>query len=56
MPLARELLLRGEQETVLQVFEDCKRFWKLDRGRLDQWSEDVRAGRLPLFGIVQLTL
>jgi hypothetical protein len=50
MLLARALLEQGQREPVLDYFERCKRFWRMDRGRLDAWSSDVREGRMPDFG------
>jgi len=50
MLLAKELLERGEASTVMQYFEACRRFWKLERGRLDRWTKDAQEGRAPDFG------
>jgi hypothetical protein len=50
MSLAKELLERGEQETVLRYFELCRKFWNSHGEVLDRWTEDVRAGRNPQFG------
>ena len=50
MSLARDLVEKGERETVLQYFELCRKFWKLGQDRLDQWTKDVRAGQMPDFG------
>ena len=50
MSLARDLLEKGERETVLQYFELCRKFWKMGQRNLDQWTEDVKAGRTPEFG------
>jgi hypothetical protein len=50
MTLARELLLKGEREVVLQYFDKCRRFWKRHSAKLDVWTEDVKAGRIPNFG------
>lgn len=48
--LARDLLEKGERETVLQYLELCREFWKMGPRQLDQWTEDVKAGRTPEFG------
>jgi hypothetical protein len=48
MSLARELLERGERETVLQYFEGCAQFWKTEK--LQQWTDEINAGRIPSFG------
>ncbi len=50
MSLARELLAKGGQETVLQYFVLCRKFWTTGGEKLDQWSKDVEAGRDPDFG------
>jgi len=50
MSLAKDLLEKGERDTVLQYFELCRKFWKDDYGKLDEWSEEVKAGKIPHFG------
>lgn len=50
MSLAKDLLEKGERETVLQYFELCRKFWEMDRGRLDDWSQVVKADKIPDFG------
>jgi len=55
MALAKELLDKGQTSVVLQYFALCKKFWKMDRGRLDEWSAIVRSGKMPDFG-ANLTL
>ena len=50
MSLAKDLLERGEREVVLEYFELCRKFWRLESGRLDQWSHEARAGKTPDFG------
>lgn len=50
MALARELLLIGEREDVLEFLELCGRFWESDRGRIDRWMNEIRDGRPPDFG------
>jgi hypothetical protein len=47
--LAKELLEKGQAAAVLQYFALCKNFWKLDHGRLDEWSATVRGGGIPNF-------
>jgi hypothetical protein len=51
MTLARDLLMRGERETVLQYLRECGRFWKTGRGRLRIWSIQVRLHISPSFGL-----
>ena len=50
MSLAKDLLAKGESRAVLQYFEDCRKFWKRDNGRLALWAEDVKVGNVPEFG------
>jgi hypothetical protein len=50
MQLAKELVEKDERDVVLQYFDLCRKFWKMDRGRLDQWSATVRGGGTPDFG------
>ncbi len=50
MSLAKDLLEKGERDTVLQYFELCRKFWTMDYGKLDDWSQEVKAGKIPDFG------
>lgn len=50
MALAKELLEAGESDAVLQFFDSCGVFWKLDHGLMQQWKDAVAAGRIPDFG------
>jgi hypothetical protein len=50
MTLAKELFEKGDRETVLKYFQLCSKFWKTNFGKLDQWTEDVKKGKLPDFG------
>ena len=45
MMLAKELLEKGERESVLEYFQLCKRFWK--SASLDKWAAQVTAGKTP---------
>jgi tetratricopeptide (TPR) repeat protein len=47
--LAKELLEKGEKESVLEYFELCSRFWKRHRSELNEWAATVRAGGIPCF-------
>lgn len=49
MSLAKDLLERGEREVVLEYLNRCRTFWKMDHGRLDEWSATVRGGGMPDF-------
>jgi hypothetical protein len=50
MSLANELLEKGEKETVIEYFELCKKFWKMNDGRLDSWIASIKGGGKPYFG------
>lgn len=50
MLLAKELLKLGETEVVLEYFELHKEFWTSPRRQLEQWTDDVKANRIPQFG------
>jgi hypothetical protein len=50
MSLAEDLLNKGERQVVLDYFELCRKFWKMDDGKLDLWSKEVKAGKVPDFG------
>jgi hypothetical protein len=50
MSLAKDLVELGETEAVLAYFEQCRVFWKMGGPRLDAWTSDVKAGRVPNFG------
>ncbi len=49
MTLAKDLLEKGQSEVVLQYLTLCRNFWKMDYGKLDQWSAAVRSGGTPNF-------
>jgi hypothetical protein len=48
MSLAKDLLEKGERQVVLDYFALCKKFWNY--GRLDEWSQEVKDGKIPDFG------
>jgi hypothetical protein len=50
LSLARDLLAKGDKAIVLEYLDLCRKFWKLERGRLDQWKKDVEEDRVPDFG------
>ena len=50
MMLARELLQKGEKEVVLEYFSLCSKFWEMGQDSLEEWSDLVRANRVPDFG------
>ncbi len=51
MSLAKELLEQGEREVVLDYFDLCARFWRIDYGRkaLAYWRQVVISGKIPDF-------
>jgi hypothetical protein len=49
MSLAKDLLEKGEKDVVLEYFELCRMFWKMGKEDLDQWTSDVKAGKIPDF-------
>jgi hypothetical protein len=50
MALARDLLERGERDTVLQYLDLCAVFWRSGREKLQAWTAAVKEGRTPEFG------
>jgi len=50
MTLAKALLEKGEKDTVLEYFTLCSKFWKMDHGKLKEWSALVKQGAMPDFG------
>jgi hypothetical protein len=50
MNLARELLAVGEKKVVLTYFELCAKFWKMNDGKLKEWTTLVEDGKTPEFG------
>jgi len=50
MSLAKDLLVKGERDVVLEYFALCRKFWEMHNGRLDEWSKEVKSGKIPDFG------
>jgi hypothetical protein len=51
MMLAKELLEKGERQAVLDYFSLCAKFWTYEGGKkLEQWTAEVKAGKMPDFG------
>jgi outer membrane lipoprotein-sorting protein len=50
MRLAKDLLEKGERDSVLQYFSLCRAFWKMGGTKLDEWTAEVRKGAIPRFG------
>jgi hypothetical protein len=49
MHLARDLLRRGEHQTVLHYLQQCRRFWAMGTTWLDIWEKKVGRGATPTF-------
>ncbi len=49
MSLAHDLLAAGESDAVLEYFELTRSFWEMGKERLDRWSNQVHAGKVPDF-------
>ena len=50
MNLARDLLKKGEKETVLKYFELCEVFWKKGPETIKEWRESIGRDQVPDFG------
>ncbi|HEX4438550.1 MAG TPA: hypothetical protein VH854_00675 [Thermoanaerobaculia bacterium] len=50
MVLARRLAEKGERDAVVRYLDRCRKFWSMDRGRLDSWKSQIAAGVVPDFG------
>ena len=50
MSLALDLLEKGERDAVLEHFMRCRKFWKFHPEKLDEWMQEVMAGKIPDFG------
>ena len=48
MSLAQDLLGRGEREAVLEYFQRCRKFWRMDNGRLGNGARKSGPGRRQL--------
>jgi tetratricopeptide (TPR) repeat protein len=47
--LAEELLLTGDQSSVLEYLELCRNFWSDRAKAIDAWQKQIRAGKRPDF-------
>jgi len=43
-------LKKDQQETVLEYFELCRKFWDDRENKLDAWTQAVQNGQIPQFG------
>ncbi|MBL8525785.1 MAG: hypothetical protein JNN20_19050 [Betaproteobacteria bacterium] len=50
MLFAGEMAAAGEKQAVIEYFDLCATFWKMEDGRLAVWKRDVAEGRAPNFG------
>lgn len=50
MTLAKDLLEKSENEVVIKYLEQCKKFWEMDRDKLDFWMFQINKGKMPEFG------
>jgi len=50
MTLAKELLEKGERDSVLAYLQSCEGFWKMGTTQLQDWIAVVKAGGTPDFG------
>jgi len=50
MTLAKELLAKGETESVLNFFTQCESFWKMGQESLAKWRNQIKEGKTPDFG------
>jgi serine/threonine protein kinase len=50
MSLARDLLIVGERDVVLQFFALCRNFFEFQPQVLEHWTADVKGGVMPDFG------
>lgn len=48
--LARDLLIAGEREVVLEYFRLCRNFWEDGKEELDLWERQIKQGKVPDFG------
>lgn len=56
MLLANELVKAGKRAEVVSYLRATKRFWKMDRGSVEQWVGELEAGRTPDFRMNLLPL
>ncbi len=50
MSLAKDLIKQKRTDAVVEYFDLCSKFWKLERGRLRRWTVLARGGEMPDFG------
>jgi hypothetical protein len=52
LELAQSLLDLGRTDAVLDYLTQCKRFWEMDRGALDQWISRISSGERPKLELI----
>lgn len=50
MTLAKELLEKGERDTVIAYLQSCAKFWKMGGAELQTWIATIKYGGTPDFG------
>lgn len=50
MALAKDLLERGERDTVIAYLDECARFWSMGTKELTAWKAQIARGETPDFG------
>jgi hypothetical protein len=50
MILAKELLERGERDTVVEYLEYCQMLWPRGENTLEAWIAEIKGGKTPNFG------
>lgn len=50
MTLAKELLEKGERDTVVTYLQSCAKFWKMGGEKLQSWIAAIKGGGTPDFG------
>ena len=48
--LAKDLLEKGEKDTVIEYLTSCKKFWEMEGGKIDTWIKLIKDGKIPDFG------
>lgn len=51
MRLAKDLLDKGERDTVLTYLQSCAKFWKMGGDQLNGWIAAIKGGGTPDFGM-----
>ena len=47
--LAQKLLEKGESNPVKKYLENCRKFWRMENGRISKWLERIDEGEMPDF-------